>query len=95
MTQREQFIKAIKNDESYEWNLNENVWIHTDVEFDGSFLPSIHSHNEDHDKEDIDDIMVENGVYDVFAWDFLEWSETNQCWFPVVVWCEYEEIDRE
>jgi len=95
MTQKERFIEAIKNDEHYTWNLNEDVWIHTDVEFDGSFNPSVHSHNEEHDKQDIDDIMVENDVNDVFAWDFLEWSETNRCWYPTVIVCEYEEIDFE
>jgi hypothetical protein len=94
--QKENFIEAIKEDSSYEWNLTDSVWIHTDVEFDGTFLPSVHAYDpENYSKQEIDDIMVENEVTDAFAWDFLEWSENNQCWYPVVSECEYEEIDFE
>jgi len=94
MNQKEEFIKAIENDESYEWELSDNVWIHTDVEFDGTFLPTVHDRTGEMSEQEIDDLMIENDVHEAFEWDILEWSETNQCWYPVVTYCEYEQIDE-
>jgi hypothetical protein len=93
--QKQEFIEAIKNDEYYAWHLTEDVWIHTDVEFDGTFLPSVHAHNvEEYTKQEIEDIMQENDVWDVFEWDILEWDRNNNCWYPVGINCEYETVER-
>ena len=94
MNQKENFIQAIREDEYAAWELSENVTIITDVEFDGTFLPSVHDRTGEMSEQGIDDLMIENDVHEVFEWDILEWSDTNYCWYPAVTGCEYEQIDE-
>jgi len=37
MTQKEEFIEAIENDEYCVWQLSENIYLETDNQFDGTF----------------------------------------------------------
>ena len=93
MNEKENFIQAIREDEYAEWELSENLTLITDVEFDGSFIPTVHDESGEMSEQEVDDLMVENDVHEVFEWDIIEWSENNQCWYPVVTGCEYENFD--
>jgi hypothetical protein len=95
MKQKEEFIEAIKNDEQYEWELREDLILDTDVEFDGTFLPKVLDINNNYTEEEIDNIMHEAGVDDVFEWEELELVEEHiDIYYPYVESCEYETVDE-
>lgn len=93
MSQKEEFIEAIKNDEYYDWQLSENIHLETDHEFDGTFSPWLCVTDESLTEQEIDDIMVQNNVDEVFSWYGLEESHRGNQWVIHAVECEYEEID--
>ena len=93
MSEKENFIQTIREDEYAEWELAEGLVLSTDVEFDGTFLPTIIDF-EDRVGEEIEELMEENDVHDVFTWIELEYDEGNGCWYPIVEYCEYESIDH-
>ena len=93
MNQKENFIQAIREDEYAEWKLSENVTLETDHQFDGTFLPWLCVTDESLSEQELDDLMTENDVDDVFYWDGLEASRQEHLWDIYGVECEYENVD--
>lgn len=94
MNEKENFIEAIREDAYAEMHLNaeKSVYLITDTQFDGTFLPYVGANNTDNwTEQEISDLMVRNDVDDIFSWHRLEWSEGNDVWYPIVERCEYEE----
>ena len=96
-TQRQEFIEAIENDESYEWELTDNLTIFTDWESDGSFYPVVYDLSGEMDRQEVDDLMTENDVDDVFEWELDGYEQLNNevnMSYAIVTDCEYERVEE-
>jgi hypothetical protein len=89
----EELKGAIAQDEYYEFEISEGVVFVTDVEFDGTFSPYIVDTTDSYNDEEIDVMMENFGLSEVFLWDMLEYDENNDVFHIIVTRCEYEEID--
>ena len=81
MNPKENFKKAIEEDEYAEFELGDGYVLITDHEFDGTFNPYIHP-PEDDDGENIqkvDDMLCEADIFEVTG---MEWDDANEVYRP-------------
>jgi len=84
MSQKQELIKAIKEDSSYEYELAEELIIHTDVEGDSLFLPAVIDLECQYEEDEIEHILNDE-LSDVFTFRELEYSEGRyyNLYYPV------------
>ena len=84
MSQKQELIKAIKEDSSFEYELAEGLVIHTDWESDNLFLPAVIETESQYDEHEISNLLNDE-LGDVFGFQELEYSESDcyNLYYPV------------
>jgi hypothetical protein len=76
MSQKKKLIKAIKEDNSYEYELAEDLILHTDWEGDNRFFPAVIDLERQYEENEIENIL-HGELNDVFTFQFLEYSDSD------------------
>jgi len=76
--------------------LQRGLVLDTDVEFDGTFLPTVVDIDGKYTEEEIENIMELAEIDDIFQWRGIEFEESNglDVYYPIVTECEHETVDH-
>lgn len=92
MSEKQEFIKAISNDQYAEWEISEDLVLITDWEGDSYFNPYVLDLECQYTKEEIETIM-DNVTQAVFNFEVLEFAEHNNdpydLYYPEGISTEY------
>jgi len=95
VSEKEEFIEAIVNDQYAEWEIKEDLVLITDWEGDGYFNPYVLDLECQYTESEIG-VFLENEASDVFNFEVLEFAEHNNdpydLYYPEGISCKYEYI---
>jgi hypothetical protein len=81
--EKENFVKAVKNDEYSEYELSENLILLTDWESDHKFNPVVIDAKRQYSEDEVDTILMES-MSELFAYEVLHFEEDtyNDLYYP-------------